>query len=385
MNSSIRPTGLFPSEQQESRLASSPRLPGLDGLRAMACLMVFFVHFGQLTALKGEWGPFDLARWLANGNVGVALFFSLSGLLLSLPFWQARQSSAPPPSTGRFYAYRAARILPAYFVCLASMVVANKHWQEQDGWQDILMHVLMLFNFVEAYTLSINPPFWTLAVEFQFYLLLPLLFMLLRPCGQRLAVGLLLLLGCAAYMTHLARMPADGSASAATTYSLLAHLPHFLLGMVTGYLLVSRTAGTLKASRTHDALLVMVLLLLGLILSTPLDDLLQIPAGRYNLPFVPLLLCLLILLVPTTRFGRAAFESAPLRGIGTVSYGVYLYHLPVQHVTARLMKHESMPAGEHWLIFGGISLIITLLVAALSYVLVERPLLRFVHGSGRHR
>ena len=352
------------------------RLPGLDGLRAVACLLVFGVHFGQITALQGRWGPFDVARWLANGNTGVALFFALSGFLLSLPYWRVQRENQPLPAAGRFFARRAARILPAYFACLGALVIANRHWQEADAGLDILLHVLMLFNFREASTLSINPPFWTLAVEAQFYLLLPLLFVLLRGSRRAVALSALLLLGVAAYGAHLARLPAAGPAPAWVTYSLLAHLPHFLLGVVTGGLFDARRPPASRRGGVLDALLAAVLLLLIVILATPLDEVLQLPGGRYNLPFVPLLLCLLVVLVPVTRLGRLAFDSAPLRGIGRVSYGVYIYHLPVQHVTARLMTRESLNPAEHWLLFGAVSLGVTLLTAAASYLLVERPVLR---------
>jgi len=54
--------------------SSSNHIAGLDGLRALACLAVFGVHFQQAVSLQGNIGPFDLARFLENGNTGVALF-----------------------------------------------------------------------------------------------------------------------------------------------------------------------------------------------------------------------------------------------------------------------------------------------------------------------
>ncbi len=355
-----------------------PKLPGLDGLRGLACLLVFGVHFGQITRLQGQWGPFDVARWLANGNTGVALFFALSGFLLGLPYWRAHAAGQPLPSAGRFWLRRAARVLPAYFACLAALVIVNRHWRESDAALDIGLHLLMVFNFREASTLSINPPFWTLAVEAQFYLLLPLLFALLWRGQRKMLTVAMLALATAAYALHLMRLPADGAVPASVTYSLLAHLPHFLLGVLTGAWFGARAAVAQRASVAADVPLMVVLVLLAGILSTPLDDLLQVPGGRYNLPFVPLLLCALIVLAPASRLGRAVFDNPVLRGIGTVSYGVYIYHLPVQHVTARLMKGLAWNPGEHWLVFAAGSFAVTLLVATLSYVLLERPILRAV-------
>jgi peptidoglycan/LPS O-acetylase OafA/YrhL len=357
-------------------------IPGLDGLRGLACLMVFGVHFGQITHLSGNWGPFGLGRLLANGNTGVALFFVLSGFLLSLPYWQARARGLPAPRPGRFLARRAARILPAYFVCLGALVVANRHWQETDGGLDILLHVLMVFNFREASTLSINPPFWTLAVEMQFYLLVPLLFLAVRPAGRWQSFCALLLLAVAAYLAHWHRVGGVAAPPAHHTYSLLAHMPHFILGMLTACLCLRRLDAAPRkpaASAVQaDMLLLLVLALLVLILSTPLDDALQLPAARYNLPFVPLLLCGLVVLVATGRLGRLIFDHPLLSGIGVVSYGVYIFHLPVQHVAARLMGRLALRPDEHWLLFGAVSLAVTLTVATASYLLVERPVRRLV-------
>lgn len=70
--------------------ASHGKLTDLDGLRGIACLMVFAVHFGQLSRLQGSFGYFELGRLLENGNSGAALFFALSGFHLSLPYWQAQ-------------------------------------------------------------------------------------------------------------------------------------------------------------------------------------------------------------------------------------------------------------------------------------------------------
>ena len=74
------------------------RIEGLDGLRALAALGVFGVHPDQIVRFTGKIGPNELPRLLANGNHGVALFFTLSGFLLSMPFWRARMSRSPIPS-----------------------------------------------------------------------------------------------------------------------------------------------------------------------------------------------------------------------------------------------------------------------------------------------
>lgn len=352
-------------------------MPGLDGLRALACLMVFAVHFGQKSALTATWGPFDLGRLLDSGNTGVALFFILSGFLLSLPYWDALARVQPWPGVGRFYALRLARIAPAFYLCLVAMVVGNKLWLE-DGWvTDLVLHAAFLANATEATTLSINPPFWTMAVEVQFYLLMPWLFSLVRGADRRRAVVALLVLALFCYGAYAAFARLAPLPPAMTTYSLAAHLPHFLLGMA--------TAGALQAHRGQAAdkpasrgVLAAVWGLLLVILSTPLADVLQLPHGRYNLPVVPVLLCLVVALSAKPAAGTRLVDMRLVRALGTVSYGVYLFHLPVLNVVARTMTTHQIDPQQRWLVFGLGSLLITLVAAALSHLLVERPVLRLV-------
>lgn len=362
-----------------ARPGSESRIAGLDGLRGLACLLVFGVHFGQLSHLSGSAGGFDLARWLSNGNTGVALFFSLSGYVLSLPYWRAQQQRLAWPSAASFYRHRAARILPAYLVCLIGLALLNHHWQKAGGPRDLLLHLLLVFNFDDSTTLSINPPFWTLAVEGQFYALLPLLMLALRHAGRAAATVALALLALGSYASFaLVSEAREGIESAALTYSLLAHAPHFLLGCIAAAWWPAPQPP--RTSAGWDGLVALSVLALPLILATPIDDWLQIPHGRYNLPYVPLLCCALIVAVPRSRVGRWLFDTRPLRALGTISYGVYLYHLPLQHVTARLMPRLGWQATEQWGLFFVVSLVATLLVATVSYQALERPLRRALRG-----
>ena len=406
-----------PRREPQSRTASAshtPHLPslyvpGLDGLRAVACLMVFAVHFGQTTHLQGTAGPFDLERLIENGNSGVALFFALSGFLLGLPYWHAMRSGARFPPVGEYLIRRAGRILPAYFVCLTFLVVINRYWLKSDWPYAVLLHYALVFNYSEATLFRINPPFWTLAVEFQFYLLLPLIFLLARRMSAGKAMALVIALGFAAYLAHFAVMSAAastlgpaGKPSNVLTYSLLAHLPHFLMGVATGWIFVfrglqERIAHGRSSPGIEAALWASVALVL-LILGTAVDEALRIPYGRYNLPYLPALLCAIIVLTPLSTSGKRLLESLPLRALGVVSYGVYIYHLPIQNAVARNMPSLSLAPRENWLVFGVVSLGLTLAVAAASYWALERPILnalkrrapshpahtsRAPHGAGR--
>ena len=118
-------------------LQKKERLPGLDGLRALAALCVFSVHFNQIVQLDGDIGPFNVYRLMANGKHAVSLFLSLSGFLLSLPFWNWVVSGKPLPATRNYLIRRLSRILPAYYVVLTALVLLSGLWRVPDAYVDI--------------------------------------------------------------------------------------------------------------------------------------------------------------------------------------------------------------------------------------------------------
>lgn len=379
--------------------SSSSHIPGLDGLRALACLAVFGVHFQQTVSLQGNIGPFSLSRFLENGNTGVALFFVLSGFLLSIPFWRSLERAEPVPRWHIFWLKRAARILPAYFLCLTLLVVHNRLWEQTGESTNILLHYLLLFNYSPQHIFSINPPFWTLAVEVQFYALLPLIFLLIAAFPRRVQMPAVAGLAVLAYAVHMGLIqcgscrewwPWSGQDDAAQnpvfTYSLLAHLPHFLLGVLGGgwhsVLKAARRRRFFAVQRGSEAVFWLAAAAIFVILATPLDARLSIPFGRYNLPFVPVLLTLIVLSAGHAVFIKALLELAPVRWLGHISYGVYIYHLPVLNVVGRNMQSAGLEAKEHWLILLAAALGLTVAVAAISYYLVEHPIFRRIRRVG---
>jgi peptidoglycan/LPS O-acetylase OafA/YrhL len=377
------------------------RIDGLDGLRALAALAVFGVHFNQTVRLEGRLGPFDLARLLANGEHGVSLFFTLSGFLLGMPFWRALDAGGARPALGSYAVRRLARILPAYYVALTALIVLSGMWRYAQTYPDIALHYAFLFNLTEFSIFSINPPFWTLAVEVQFYALLPLAFAALARASAAWRPWLLVALAVAAYALHHwlmssvtrivdwpldPRMPWIRPYGAVLSHSLLAHLPHFLLGVVAGLPFMrarEKAAGPWRRPWVSEAAFWSALALAGVLVGTALEDAVAIPYGRYGLPLVPLLLATLVVTAPATRLARRCLEGFPLRRLGTISYGFYIYHVPCLALVDRAMAARGLDAAEHGLAFGAAGFALSVAVATASYLLVERPALGAARRLGR--
>lgn len=110
------------------------------------------------------------------GASGVTLFFVLSGFLLFLPFANALLYQHKWPSTRRFYLRRVSRIVPAYYASLILMVlVFHPEYLQPQRWQELGLFFIFFMDSTRATWQHLNGPFWTLAVEWQYYMVLPLL------------------------------------------------------------------------------------------------------------------------------------------------------------------------------------------------------------------
>ena len=126
--------------KSEGTDSSDEYIPGLNGLRALACLAVFGVHWQQLTRFDFAVGPFDVRQLLENGNTGVAVFLVLTGFLLSTRLWSQHDADRPGEALRGYWRHRAVRILPTYWLCLALVFVGAGYWRSIGGWFDTLLH-----------------------------------------------------------------------------------------------------------------------------------------------------------------------------------------------------------------------------------------------------
>ena len=164
---------------------SAPRLHFIDGLRGLAMLIVLLSHcwlYGSKWTVNLPVGthPINLAAVLAYGNTGVNLFLVLSGFCLYWPF--VKGGARREPTLWEFTKKRCRRILPPYYVTLLLFGVplflqAIRHHSRTDiifAWNWLWLHTLMAHNLTPDYVVRVDGALWTLALEFQLYVLLPL-------------------------------------------------------------------------------------------------------------------------------------------------------------------------------------------------------------------
>ncbi len=335
------------------------RIAPLDGLRGIAVAWVIAFHVYALRAKAGDpWVELVAgSRWLepvvGAGYLGVDLFFLISGFLLALPWFVHARRAIPAPSARGFYVRRIRRIVPAYYVQLAvlfaivlPLLAGSRYWRSDLYVYlfNAVMHALFLHNTtpLTSGSMEVNGALWTLAVEAQFYLLLPLVAPLFVRWTHAATAGAIAL----AVLWHVgvrggldALVAAEmalgshwGWPESIVRYLLLHQLPsylaHFALGIVLGRAwLRSRSHEPQRVERTMVAIAAACALAV-LYRFMAFDGRLL---GELTWIVAPVCLAALLFWAVTTRSGLAqrALARGPLAFAGRISYSAYLYHLPL--------------------------------------------------------
>lgn len=327
------------------------RLAELDGMRGLAALAVVVAHyFGEVPSGHPN---------LQFGWLGVEVFFVLSGFLIGGMILDERDR---PGFWTSFFVRRAARILPLYGVAVALVCALGAAF-----------HPLVYLTFTQniaAAVAGVNDtvvaqPLWTLAVEEQFYLLLPLAVVLTpRRWLTPLLVGLVV-----AGPVFRALVLADNPVAA--TITLPARMDMLAAGV-----LAARLLRTTDLSRWMLALRIAPIPLLfttsGLFFLVGLEAFTVIGQTTLALGVAAFILALAL----GAPEGRGLFGATMLRRAGTISYGLYLLHQPVNGALHRaVFGAEPDIATAAQLALTGAAVVVSIALSILSWRAFERPII----------
>jgi peptidoglycan/LPS O-acetylase OafA/YrhL len=357
-------------------------IPGLDGLRAIAFLLVFGIH----------------TDYLRIGWVGVQLFFVLSGFLITSILLDMKKKLPTREYFTKFYGRRFLRIFPLYYFYLFAMLAITT-WLISIRYMPGAMRVFQdqvkyaffyVYNFIAATSgfesSRLLGHFWSLSIEEQFYIIWPLLILIVPErsikklflagicAGPIFRIGTLILQRSGA-------MPILNDQVSIAVYTLpFSHIDAFALG---AYI----TRFSLPHARWQLIFLGILLPLLGfstLYLEegtigeiSALGFYVTMPAAYQYLWAYSLLnyfFVVLIFCVIKEKLFVNFLEFKPLRYLGKISYGLYVYHFPIIFFAARIrgLGVEETLAKP---LTAVIAFVATFLIASLSYFLMEKPLL----------
>lgn len=366
------------------------RDPGIDALRAAAALAVLAIHSGLFSLGRPDPSPggqsaLGYLLW-AHLDIGVDVFFALSGYLIAGPFLRRLLDGRPFPTLRRYATRRALRVLPAYWVALAVITAAPfVGWP----WWMWTMHVLLVMNPFPGQLSQGLGVAWTLHCEAVFYLLVPTVCLLFRkrrgaaPVGVRALVVVLLGIGLASFTFALLAATVGDEQASVWSRPWRLSVPATLCLFVPGMLLaVARTPQARAAWPGLPKLLTVlarpVVLAVAVasltVLSLALDAVpsLVVQDGRRVLRAVIGGL-LLAWLTSGRRHGPVVRALAP---VGVVSYGLYLWHFLLQRDLELYGVFTGAAGSWGFLINVAVLTAVSLPAAALSWYVIERPALR---------
>jgi peptidoglycan/LPS O-acetylase OafA/YrhL len=367
------------------------RFPLVDSLRAIAALAIVAFHAGLYAGVANSTSI--ASRIVANLQVGVPIFFLISGFLLYRPFARARLEGVSAPRTGAYAWRRFLRIVPAYWVALTLAAVVGV------AGSFTLWHAPVYYGFAQIYRTSTYAgglgQAWTLCVEVTFYAMLPLWALAMRALPtprtdrawlrQELAALAALFAFSVAYKAIVALSMDLNSFEAQPFLMVLPNFcDQFAVGM--GIAVVSlyaqraeRPVGVVRALDAHAwvswavAAAALAVVCAGIGITGKIGDPLTRTTFMLRHELWTVVALGLVLPAMLGDFGRGlprrVLALRPLAFLGLVSYGVFLQHLTWMLLLQRWGFHSGW-AG--WLAVGGAGAIA---LGAASYYLVERPAL----------
>ena len=362
-------------------------LPELTGIRGFAACWVLAFHIWLVAGSpRMAWLGIDTTSLLACGWAGVDVFFVLSGFVLTWSYGDAGAFSYLD-----FLRRRSLRVLPAYylqFVLLVLLALLGL-FQATPGFGNAIAHLFLVHNVKFEWNSPLPNTWWTLPIEWQFYLIFPFVLRLLP--GKRLwlafPVILILVLG---WRMGVSWWLQTGNPTASVDYKvwifeqLPGRLDQFFIGMLAAHL----TRHYAKRSNPHrQAIVSNSLVVVGVVALLALTATLWPLANEYWnghwLLFVWHLLAAFPIALAISgaalggRLARISLANKGMQWLGNISYSLYLWNYVILVALAQSGVFDYLSSPYKFLRVAALGAGCSLLVATASWWLAERPFLHY--------
>ena len=351
----------------------------IDILRGFAAITVVIFHVIDIM----KWDSFPVAGplvWFRNGWIAVDLFFVISGFVIGMSVIQGLHESAHGQQKWlfqkEFLIKRAARILPLYYLTILFFIVFINPLLIFEPFKNIMLHLFFLHTFNLVFHRAINGPNWSLGPEVHFYVIL----LLIGPWLVKIRSFFLVIIcvGIAwltRYIIFTEFNPQNDLQLWMISSNVLGLFDEFALGLILARLLNSSWGERLIAP-IFSVRLFIFLLAIGLnwIAQKVYFDIAVDLGPLYMHVFYKTLLALsfaaAILFFCSFEFkGLIRKALAPLYYLGTISYGIYLWHMPI---LISLNRVYGVPPTY----FLMIALVLTIIFASGSWYFFEKPIIK---------
>jgi peptidoglycan/LPS O-acetylase OafA/YrhL len=376
-----------------SRVTSTGELiPEIDGLRFIAIGAVILHHLmstylpivGRATSVntpqdwQAVWSQSFLVVLAYCGHFGVHLFFVISGFILALPFARRYLNGQPAPDLKSYYLRRVTRLEPPYVLCL--LVFFIYHWaktgEPQHLFPNLMASIFYAHGLVYGEASRINGVAWSLEIEIQFYLLVPLLVRVFHL--RRAIIRRTLLMTAIVLFSYLSIHVIGQSGNARLWHSL----PNFLHFFLTGFLLADfyLTVRHRKPQKYFSA---------DVITITAATAIPAVLTLSYNYAvWLPVLIGLMYVGFYYGRISNLLIRQRWIVIAGGMCYTIYLYHTMLIGAALSLTKYLSSPSRPliaDFLVQCLLVCPVIFILCSLLFVFTEKPFMKWSLSPRQHR
>jgi peptidoglycan/LPS O-acetylase OafA/YrhL len=398
---------------------SSFVLDGADGVRALACLLVVFHHLMQRLGQPEQAQPVQIVQtFFLNGGFGVSAFFVLSGMLLSYPFWKRYLEGSNLPNLLEYVRRRFVRIAPGFYASLIVTFLLALVYDPDvpHKWIRLLSGLTFTssFHHMTFFPVDLNGPLWSISFEVFCYVLMPVfmigLFALARVTSSRtvqtgsmrLAVGYwigVFVLTVLAHFWIMQNLTPDsfergwqygllgGAKYWMPNYNPVGFFGHYCIGVLAAGFIAWRqrrvAQGIPARTRVFDGIVITSsLAAIAFIYITAYAGEFSFSLGRqpYGFPAFPISVALILAAAPFATWVQRPLDNTFFRYTAKVSFGLYIWHYPILELTRIWYNPDYRYFGisslGYWALLSTAILIVSYVVAALSYRFIETPFLK---------
>lgn len=352
----------------------------IDILRGFAAISILVYHVIEVNDWKDFPKGYGLL-WFIWGWMGTDIFFVISGFVITLSALNilAKNNGDQKKTLYVFGEKRIRRLVPLHYLTLILFIIfANRSLLNLDNWHNLIAHLLFIHNWFPEYHRSLNAPNWTLGVEAQFYLVLICIIPYVTYKNLKYFVAGAFIIAFA-WRAGSFYTTATGSLEAADkTFMAATQLPgmldFFACGMLTAFMIKADIFQYLKNNRILKLFLLAIIVSWGFFsfhVFTTNASTYWINAHTVIFPrsMLAILFTLLVILLCTFNISPNIKKIlAPLVYLGTISYGIYLFHWPVLRFIYKW--NISNPCKLT------LTLLITLVVASISWHFYEKKFIK---------
>lgn len=333
------------------------RIEQLTFTRFLAAISIVIFHYGAKSFIFNN---DNVSFIFTNANICVSYFFILSGFVMMIAYGNKSEVSALI-----FFRNRFARIYPLYFLAILITLFLQIRTNTIDL-PGLFLNIFMLQSWIPAGFWSFNPPGWSLSVEFFFYAIFPFVFnKIFQKISLKKSTLLIVLFWIFSQLfIQILFLFYPESKLISMDGSPLMHLNEFLIGNLAGLYFIKRWQ---KKEGNYD---LQILILFGLLLlALKFSFGLNYRNGLLAILFIPLI----ILISLNTGYITRLFQKKAFIFLGEISYGIYILQFPIYSLFSAYSINKYFHLTDPTIVFF-LRLIILVVVSALSYVYIEKPI-----------